>query len=110
MNDRIMYIQLKTGYDTDAGPSWIGWVRFTKTWRTAYFRGRTLVRVTGTAHANFDANFYDAESGEKFWISGPKRDQTDGRYGHQKPVVEDEARAAYDAFLAGSALPGRETG
>ena len=72
--------------------------------------GRTLVRVTGTAHAKFDSNFYDAESGEKYSISGLKRDRTDGRYGHQKPVVEEEARAAYDAFLAGSALPGRETG
>jgi hypothetical protein len=110
MNDRIMYVQLKTGYDTDAGPSWIGWVRFTKTWRTAYFRGRTLRRVTGTAFANNDANFYDTETGEKFWVSGPKRDQTDGRYGHQKPVVEEEASAAYQAFLAGSPLPGRGEG
>ena len=105
-----MYVQLKTGHDTDAGPSWIGWVRFTRTWRTAYFRGRTLRRVTGTAFANSDANFYDTETGEHYWVSGPKRDQTDGRYGHQKPVVEEGARAAYLAFLGGSALPGREEG
>ena len=110
MNNRIMYVQLKTGYETDAGPSWISWVRFTKTWRTAYFRGRTLRRVTGTAFANYDANFYDPETGERYWVSGPKRDRTDGRYGHQKPVVEDDARAAYDAFLSGAPLPGRENG
>ena len=110
MNDRIMYVQLKTGYDTDAGPSWIAWVRFTKTWRTAYFRGRTLRRVTGTARANFDANIDDTENGDTYWISGPKRDRTDGRYGHQMPHVEEDARAAYVAFLKGAALPGRESG
>jgi hypothetical protein len=110
MAKRIMYVQLKSGYNTDAGPSWIGWVRFTRTWRTAYFHGRTLRRVTGTAYANFDANFYDAETGEEFWISGPKRDRTDGRYRHQLPLVEEDARAAYDAFLSGAALPGRENG
>lgn len=110
MNTRIMYVQLKTGYNTDAGPSWIGWVRFTKTWRTAYFRDRTLRRVTGRAFANHNANFYDIETSEEYWVSGPKRDQTDGRYGHEKPVVEEDASVAYLAFLAGSALPGREVG
>jgi hypothetical protein len=40
----IMYVQLKTGYDTDRGPSWIAWVRFSKTWNTAYIHGRTLRR------------------------------------------------------------------
>lgn len=105
-----MYVQIKSGYDTDAGPARIGWVRFTKTWRTAHFHGRTLRRVTGTAHANFDANFYDVETGDRYWLSGPKRDQTDARYGHQLPVVDEDAREAYDAFLAGDALPGRENG
>ena len=105
-----MYVQLKTGYDVDAGPSWIGWVRFTKSWRTAYFQGRTLRRVTGTAYANQDANFYDTETDEGFWISGPKRDRTDGRYGHRRPVVEEDARADYEAFLSGASLPGRENG
>jgi hypothetical protein len=105
MNNRVMYVQLKTGYNADAGPSWIGWVRFTKTWRTAYFHGRTLRRVAGS-----DANFYDTEAAEEYWISGPKRDRTDGRYSRQQPVVEEDARAAYDAFLAGAPLPGRETG
>ncbi|BDV29379.1 hypothetical protein [Microbacterium terricola] len=110
MPDRIMFVHLKTGYDTDAGPSWISRVRFTKSWRTAYFHGRTLRRVTGTANANFDANFYDVESDEGYWISGPKRDRSDGRYRHQKPIIEEDVRAEYEAFLAGAPLPGRESG
>lgn len=110
MPERIMFVQLKSGHDVDAGPAWIGWVRFTRTWRTAYFHGRTLRRVTGTAGANSDSNFFDTETGEEFWISGPKRDQTDTRYRHHAPVVEDEADAAYRAFIVGAALPGRENG
>ena len=83
---------------------------FSKTWRTAYFRDRTLHRVTGTYRANHDSNFYDVETGEGYWISGPKRDQTDGRYSNRQPLVDDDARDAYTAFLGGQSLPGREQG
>lgn len=110
MPDRIMFIQLKSGHNTDEGPSWITRLRFTKSWRTAHFRGRTLRRVTGTAFDNSAANFYDVESGEEYWVSGPKRDRTDTRYGHGKPIVEDDVRSEYEAFLQGAALPGRERG
>lgn len=81
-----------------------------QTWPTAHFHGRTLRRVTGTAHANSDANFYDVETKEGYWLSGPKRDRTDSRYRHQMPVVEDDVRNDYDAFLAGAPLPRREHG
>lgn len=108
--ERIMYLQLKSGYNTDRGPAWIARVRFTRSWRMAYVHGRTLRRVTGTAGANWDANFYDVHTGERFWMSGPKRDRTDGRYSSQQPLVDDDAREAYDAFLAGEPLPGRENG
>lgn len=106
-----MYVQLKSGYDIDRGPAWISRVRFSKSWRTAYFHGLTLRRVTGTAYAHRDdGNFYDVDSGDAYWISGPKRDQTDGRYSNQQPSVEEDARADYESFLQGSPLPGRENG
>jgi len=66
--------------------------------------------VTGKAYANYDANFYDVETGEEYWVSGPKRDRTDGRYSRQQPVVDEDARGDYEAFLAGEPLPGRERG
>jgi hypothetical protein len=106
MAQRIMYVQLKTGHDTDRGPSWVGWVRFSRTWKTAYFRGRTLRRWPGMS----DANFYDVETEEEFWLSGPKRDRTDGRYGPDLPEIDDDARRPYEQFLRGSPLPGRERG
>jgi len=100
-----MLVQLKSGYDIDRGPSWICWVDFTSNWRTARVHGRELRRYRGN-----DANFYDVATNESFWISGPKRDRTDLRYGPGQPQVDQDVREDYEAFLAGAPLPGREAG
>jgi hypothetical protein len=100
-----MFVQLKSGYDIDRGPSWIAWVDFNKTWKTARVHGRELRRFQG-----FDANFYDVATGEWFWLSGPKRDRTDLRYGPGPLSVDEDAREAYEAFLDRAPLPGREDG
>ncbi|MDQ1542003.1 MAG: hypothetical protein QOH29_2729, partial [Actinomycetota bacterium] len=89
----------------DSGPGWISLVRFNKTWKTAYWHGRTLARGQG-----FDGNFYDVETNEEYWLSGPKRDRTDARYSNSQPDVDDDVREIYEAFLKGSPLPGRENG
>lgn len=105
MPDRVMFVQLKTGYDTDQGPAWISIVRFNRSWKTARWHGRTLRRFQLN-----DANFYDVDSGEEYWLSGPHRDRRDTRYSSIRPTVDPEAREAYEAFLAGAALPGRQHG
>ncbi|PCN48056.1 hypothetical protein Csp2054_09285 [Curtobacterium sp. 'Ferrero'] len=60
--------------------------------------------------AGTDAHFRDVDTDEWFWLSGPKRDRTDARYGHGAPTVDDDARSDYEAFLDGAPLPGREHG
>lgn len=105
MARRIMFVQLKTGFDVDRGPSWICWVNFGRSWNTARVHGRELRRLQGIA-----GNFIDVETGEEFWLSGPKRDGSDTRYGPATTVVDDDAIADYRAFLAGAPLPGRERG
>lgn len=100
-----MFVQLKTGYDTDQGPSWIGWVDFSRSWRSASFHGQVLRRFQGAG-----SNCVDEEAAEAYWLSGPKRDRTDTRYGAATTTVDDDAREAYEAFLAGEPLPGREHG
>lgn len=102
MPERLMFVQLKSGYDLDRGPSWISRVMFSKSWQTAYFHGLTLRREQRP-----DGNFTDIDTAEVWWLSGPKRDRTDARYSSQQPVVDEDARAAYDAFLAGVDLPER---
>lgn len=101
-----MFVQLKTGHEIDKGPAWISCVRFNRTWKTAYWHGKTLRRWSGM----FDANFYDVETGEEYWLSGPHKDRADTRYSRIAPVVDDDARDAYQAFLRGQPLPGRERG
>ncbi|MFT4296939.1 MAG: hypothetical protein QM582_16160 [Micropruina sp.] len=106
MADRIMFVQLKTGYDTDKGPAWISVVSFNRTWNTARWHGKTLRRIP----ARFDANFADTETGEEYWLSGPHRDRRDTRYSSIIPTVDPDAKADYEAFLGGASLPGREHG
>lgn len=62
---------------------------------------------TAPGRGMFDANFYDVQTDEEFWVSGPKRDRTDTRYGPSNPEIEPEALETYHAFLEGAALPGR---
>ena len=100
-----MFVQLKTGHNTDQGPCWISRVMFAKSWQTAYFHGLELRREQGV-----QGNFVDVANGDEWWISGPKRDLTDSRYSSQQPVVDDDAREDYEAFLDGEPLPGREHG
>jgi len=101
-----MFVQLKTGHDIDRGPSWIGWVAFNRTFKTAKYRGRELRRWPGT----FDANLFDVATKEEFWLSGLKRDRRDNRYGPNTTEIDEDARDAHDAFLDGAPLPGRENG
>ena len=101
-----MFVQLKTGHGIDHGTCWISSVRFTSSWRTAHWHGRTLRRAAGM----FDANFYDVDTDEEFWLSGPHRDRRDTRYSTVVPQVDDDVRDVYEAFLNGAPLPGRERG
>lgn len=83
---RIMYIENKSG--SLNGPARIGRVRFSKTGKTLSYGGRTLRSLKGSG---FKANYYDIDSGEEFWISGPRKDGQDRLYpGSSQPVEIDE--------------------
>jgi hypothetical protein len=106
MRDRVMYVELKTGYDTDRGPAWISRVQFSKSGRTVYFHGRTLRHFR-----SFDANHYDVETNENFWVSGPHRDGGDRRYSGLPVEVDADVAEVYARFCRGGSLdllPGDE--
>jgi hypothetical protein len=87
--ERIMYVELKSG--NDRGLAWIGRVRFSKTGRTVYYRGRTLRRSQGIA-----GNHVDVVSGEEFWISGIKADGNDRHWAGGGPVdIDPDVRDEY---------------
>ena len=85
-----MYVELKTGFNND-GPAWIGRVRFSKTGRTLYYRGRRLQSLKGGG--GLAANYVDIDSGEQFWVSGVKKNGQDRHWAGHGPVDVDEDAA-----------------
>ena len=88
---RIMYIERKAGSLT--GNARIGRVTFSKTGKTLYYQGQTFKSLKG---AGFKSNHYDLESGENYWISGPRKDGADRLYGGSVPVeIDPDVRVEY---------------
>ena len=88
---RIMYIENKgTGLH---GTARIGRVTFSRTGQTLYYKGREFGKLGG---AGFKANDSDVETGEHYWISGPRRDGTDRLYKSDWPVeIDYDSREEY---------------
>jgi hypothetical protein len=83
-----MYIELKShpGGHNDNGPAWITRIIFSKSGKSIYFHGKLLKRGSSGC-----SNYYDSETGEEYWVSGPKKDGTD-RYpwAHNKVFIEED--------------------
>lgn len=78
-----MYIESKS--EALNGPAWIGRVTFSKTGKSLTYRGRTFQSLKGKGSK---ANYFDVETGEEFWISGPRKDGRDRLYPESTRVVE----------------------
>lgn len=84
MRRRVMYVENKRGL-IDGARGRIGWVSFSKTGQTVYYRGRTLQKLSG---GGASGNFFDVESGEEYWVSGVKRRGTNAHPAEQGVSVE----------------------
>ena len=88
---RIMYIECKAGAMTGSGR--IGRVTFSKTGRTLFYRGHRFQSLKGKG---FKSNYYDVDTGEDYWISGPKRAGGDALYGGSSPIeIDADVREEY---------------
>jgi hypothetical protein len=90
---RIMYIERKSGHSDD-GPARIGRVSFSKTGRTIYYQGRAFRSCKG---GGIGANYLDVETGDEYWISGPKKDGND-RHWAGSGVVEIDPEVADESW------------
>jgi len=82
---RIMYIEDKS--EGLNGPARIGRVTLSKSGQSLHYAGRTFHRLGGQG---FKANYADVETGDHFWISGPRKDGLDRLYdGSTRPVEID---------------------
>jgi len=106
MKSRIMYIESKSGRLT--GPGRIGRVTFSKTGSTLYYRGRSFQSLKG---AGFKSNYFDVETGEHYWISGPKRNGEDQLYATNIPVeIDDDVYEEYWSTIRRTPAPKARNG
>jgi hypothetical protein len=78
---RIMYIEDKS--DDLNGRARIGRVIFSKSGQSLHYGGRIFQRVQG-----YKYNYVDAETGDHFWISGPRKDGRDRLYDRSTTPIE----------------------
>jgi hypothetical protein len=73
MKPGLTYIELKTGH-SESGIAWIGRPEVSKTGRTIYFNGMALKanRIAGGP-----GNYHDIETGEIYWVSRVKKNESD---------------------------------
>lgn len=100
---RIMYIENKAG--SLNGPARIGRVTFSKSGRSLTYAGRTFQSLNGRG---FKANYRDVETGEQYWISGPRKDGQDRLYPQstQSVEIDEDVAVEYWTKIRGVAGPG----
>lgn len=75
------------------GSARIGRVTFSRTGATLHYGGKSFQSLKGSG---FKANYFCVETGEQYWISGPRRDGTDRLYKSDWPVeIDEDARDEY---------------
>jgi hypothetical protein len=85
---RIMYVECKArGLD---GEGRIGWVTLSKSRRSYWYQGRELAKTK----SGYKYNCVDMQTGEPWWVSGPRRDGADKLYGGVVQI-DDDARVEY---------------
>jgi len=88
---RIMYIESKA--QGLVGPARIGRVAFAKTGATIYYAGKEFQSLKGSG---FKANYFDVQTMEQYWISGPRRDGADALYKSNVGAdIDDDIREEY---------------
>lgn len=98
---RIMYIENKSRGLT--GPARIGRVAFSKSGATLRYRDRTFRSLRGSGSK---ANYVCVETGEHYWISGPKKRGGDALYATNiAPDVDEDVAEEYWTVIRGRSAP-----
>lgn len=94
---RLMYVESKFG-EIDGADARIGWVSFSKSGRSVYYRGRELLKANGRR-----GNFIDIATGEEFWVSGVKKRGSNTHWAEAdvSVAIDPDAQAEYEALRAG---------
>ena len=97
LKTRLMYVENKDG-DIDGVAARIGWVTFSKSGQTVYYRGRELVKANCSR-----GNFLDIATREEYWISGVKKRGSNAHWAEAVKIsIDPDAREAYRDLRAGT--------
>ena len=84
---RLMYLENKDG-KIDGAHARIGWVTFSKSGQTGYYRG-----------SGIRGNFFDVATREEYWVSGVKKRGTNAHWAERISIeIDDDARDEYEAL------------
>ena len=99
---RIMYVESKAG--SLNGPARIGRVTFSKSGRSLTYGRHTFQSLNGSG---FKANYFEVETGDEYWISGPRKDGRDRLYPEstQSVEIDDDVAVEYWTKIRGMATP-----
>ena len=88
---RVMYVENKDG-EIDGISARIGWVKFSKSGKSVYYRDRILIRAQGVK-----GNQLDIETGEEYWISGLKKQGSNAHWAEKTEIkVDKDALEEYE--------------
>ncbi len=88
-----MYVENKDG-DIDGVSARIGWVEFSQSGLSVYYRGRTLKRAKG---GGVSGNHYDDETGEEYWVSGVKKRGSNAHWAESVDIaIDEDAKEEYE--------------
>jgi hypothetical protein len=92
---RLMYVENKDG-SLDGAAARIGWVEFSKTGKTVYYRKRELASIGGRG---IRGNFMDVATQEEYWVSGVKRRGSNTHWADNVIVeIDPDAIDAYNTL------------
>ena len=98
---RVMYVENKDGL-LDGAQAFIGWVTFSKSGSTVYYRGKRLSKIKG---GGTRGNFFDEANGEEYWVSGVKLRGSNTPWAEHKEVrIDEDARQEYEALRSGKTV------
>lgn len=98
MTTKLIYVELKTGYNDD-GPAWIGHGMYNRTGKTLYFNGQVFSGSSTTG------NHKHVGTGNQYWVSGVKKNGKDRRYAAGKIYIDTDAVADYKQLRGIDKLP-----
>ena len=92
LKKRLMYVENKDG-DIDGAAGRIGWVTFSKSGKSIYYRGRELLKANVIR-----GNFIDVATGEEYWVSGVKKRGSNAHWAERVSIeIDPDALEEYRA-------------